>query len=69
MSCPSSRFTFSLSPISYPAALALHAAQNRQRWGRYATSRFATKQAIPAPLLRLALQLEAAARAGIANND
>lgn len=56
------------SPLLHPeAALAIATAEAMRRWGRYAGFRYMEKRVFRMPhpaLLRLARQLEAAARAG-----
>jgi hypothetical protein len=46
-------------PTSQKATDAVRAAQNVNRWGRYAARRFTQKRGVPASLYRLARQLEA----------
>lgn len=46
-------------PTSQKAVDAVRAAQNVNRWGRYAARRYAQKRGVPASLYRLARQLEA----------
>mgnify|MGYP000284630526 FL=1 len=41
------------------ARIAIHAANNRRTWGRYATVRYCAKRGVPRRLLTLALQLSA----------
>jgi len=41
------------------ARIAIHAANNRRTWGRYATVRYCEKRGVPRRLLTLALQLSA----------
>lgn len=45
-------------PTSQKAVDAVRAAQNVNRWGRYAARRYAQKRGVPASLYRLARQLE-----------
>lgn len=39
--------------------IAIHTANNRRAWGRYATVRYCEKRGVPRRLLTLALQLSA----------
>ena len=42
------------------AQIAIKAAQNRHRWGRWASKQYALNRGVPLALYRLACQLEAA---------
>jgi len=39
--------------------IAIHAANNRRAWGRYATVRYCEKRGVPRRLLTIAIQLSA----------
>lgn len=45
--------------MSNQASIAIRAAQNRTRWGRYAAKAYCLKRGVPLSLYRLACQLEA----------
>lgn len=45
--------------MSETARLAITAAQNYKKWGRWSTTRFCERRGVPRRLLTLAVQLEA----------
>ena len=53
-----------VQPICTDAAMAIKAAKGFRTWGAFAASRFAAKHGVPAKLVRIARQLEAATKEG-----
>ena len=47
--------------ISTHAAMAIRAARNRGRWGRWATARYLAKRGVPLRLYQIAVALEGGA--------
>ena len=47
--------------ISPQAVMAIRAARNRRRWGRWATARYLAKRGVPLRLYQIAIALEGGA--------